>query len=646
VAKQPQRKIKGKQIASKKMDKNTASASKPQNSKTPSLKPLPIIDRSFKNDRSVELRGRVDLNATVVAQLQRAMLLQNQAKNGEKSSLKLYLGYSEANKYKFQDQAALADAVTLIATPVDVIVTAAIGPDVLKAFLSATGKRYMLAGASIYLGVIKNTAPYGKNNASQVRRNLFNDYHADLQTLLMQITGETDRVKVYRDLLRAKSYSSLEALAYGKQGLVDGVLMGPDAVITRQDLNAFLKGKRWTADEQAEFLRHYINIYQLPTRPLSSVSKLTIPVGTLSFYDPLKKPEKADKGEKSASGTDEKNTDDKATRADDKKASQKALPEEPVFYFGEKKLDKLPLRLKASKEKAAKRLFVEHLSTAANGILDDDVIFFNDGFNDETAEQIADALVALDHKKVAAKSKSHIKILENSPGGSVWSGQELRSLIKTLHTPVDVIVYGMGASCGSWLLCSATGNRLATPNARIMIHEAATQITSQTPHDHFNETLDGLHQSTLDYIAIVADACGRPFADVLEDFNHDVWFNPVECLFYGTNGMLDGILVSHNTVITKREVAQYLESQLGSKAKVAAYIKAKLNAKRDPQLGMTWQPEHHDEADPFENPLKVIAAVAKQAKPLESSRQFKGSAAHAAKDRTIDYFNVVVDDDK
>lgn len=591
------------------------------------------MDKSLKNDRAVEIRGPLDLNATTTAKILRGLILQDIAKYKDNSSLKFFIGPSSANKYRMQDQAALADAYLFVTRPVDVIIKSGMGCDTLKGYLAATGKRYMFAGSGMHMGVITNTAPYGKNKANQVRRQLFNDYVTDLQTLVMMKTGETDRKKVNEDLLSAREYNALQALYYGKTGLIDGILMGHDQVITRVQLDQFLKSKKWTKAQIASFLKDYINVYQLPTQAVAKLSPVSVPHGTLSFYKSLNKAE-----------------DKKKEEAAKKKGKAKPKkPEGPLFFMGEKKVADFPPKYTIPKDKPADRVMVEAMPTQLNGLLDDDVIFFNDHFCDESAEQIGDALMALDHKKALQKNPSHIKIIENSPGGSVWSGQELRSLIRSLLHPVDVIVYGMAASCGCWLLCSATGHRYATPNARIMFHEAATEIKSHIPADHFNEVHDGLDQATIDFVSVVAEGSGRSFEAVLQDFDHDVWLNPVESLFYGPKGLIDGIVVSHNQVLSRQDVEAYLVKLFGSKAKFDRYVEQKLMEKRNPRLGMKWEPEHHDEKDPFDNPLKVIEAVqhATKLKPIDTLAAFKGSAPNTGlANRSIDFFNVYIEEKK
>jgi hypothetical protein len=63
---------------------------------------------------------------------------------------------------------------------------------------------------------------------------------------------------------------------------------------------------------------------------------------------------------------------------------------------------------------------------------------------------------------------------------------------------------------------------------------------------------------------------------------------------------------------------------------------------------MKWDPEKHDETDPFDNPLKVINDMVDTLtlKPLSSLQSFKLSVPSADKDRTIDFFNVVMEDKK
>lgn len=638
-------------------------------------RPLPSMQfqGAIHNDYSVEIRGDVPVNAGTASQLLQSMLLRDIAKGDEKSSLKFYLGAFASDKYRHQDQAALADTMAFISRPVDVVIKAAATPDVLKTLLSATGKRFIYPGASLYVGKMDNAAAYGKNKDAQVRRKLFNDYHRDLKTLIMQRTGKKDAAEVHQDTMSDKNYNALQSLNYGKKGLVDGILIGYDKVITRKDLDAFYASKGWDPVKNAKqidaFNQDYMNLYQVSkanTTPLKTFSKSSLP-----SKEAMAKPEYSNYESLSESAGDDKDVAPEMMQGDPSQGEtlmldandmiekdneiyvrikQPKVPDPiPTFYFetpkGMMRTQQLALNSKAAPFQKFVQVEVANLPVKTGGILEDDVIYFNDAFTSETAEQIAEALLALDDKKSKQKNPSNIKILENSPGGSVWSGQELRGTIASMRTPVDVIVTGMGASCGSWLLCSATGNRFATPNARIMIHEAATS-SEMSSGDSFNHSMDSLNQATRDYVAIVADAVDRPFKDVWEDFKLDSWYNPVESLFYGKKGFIDGILVGHDKVITRKDVEKYLIKTLGSRAKMNEYVEKKLLQKREPDL--TWEPKDLRNDDPFDNPLDLIQKLSKEATSLSKDERFQHSAPsnEGGNERKINYFNVISTDDE
>ncbi len=139
-----------------------------------------------------------------------------------------------------------------------------------------------------------------------------------------------------------------------------------------------------------------------------------------------------------------------------------------------------------------------------------------------------------------------------------------------------------------------------------------------------------MHQATVNYVQIVAESTGRPFKEVWTDFKLDVWFNPLEALFYGKNGLIDGVLVGPNQVVTRKDVDQYLMKKLKSRAKVNQAIQAMIEKKRDPHL--SWQPEKHDELDVFENNLKVIDELSKQAKTISETKEFSQSMGVAVND--------------
>ncbi|MBY0402375.1 MAG: ATP-dependent Clp protease proteolytic subunit, partial [Cyanobacteria bacterium] len=439
------------------------------------------------NDYSVEIRGDVPINANTASQLLQGMLLRDIAKGEEEpSSLKFYLGSTFSDAYRQPDQAAMADTMTFVTRPVDVVVKSAITSDSLKTLLSATGKRFMYPGATIYVGASETAAGYAKNKDAQVRRKLFNDYLRDLHTLIALKTGKTDAKEIHADTMSNKDYNALQSLYYGKNGLVDGILIGFNQVITRKDLDAFFKAKGWTPKKNAKqieaFNKEYLNVYKVAKANITDLEKFsplslvtaqnrqseeyvhheTLHDHTLDNSSAASQPGEGEDGDSPVKmGTVALDLDklvidpEQAIQTEHGifvKVRQEAEKPPITYYFesprGIGKTKHLGLNGKVTKEPRYDHVEAVHVPHVQGSILNDDVIFFNDAFTDNTAESISEALITLDDKKRQEKSPSHIKIIENSPGGSIWSGQELRGTIGSLKTPVDVIVTGMGASCG------------------------------------------------------------------------------------------------------------------------------------------------------------------------------------------------------
>jgi ATP-dependent Clp protease protease subunit len=68
----------------------------------------------------------------------------------------------------------------------------------------------------------------------------------------------------------------------------------------------------------------------------------------------------------------------------------------------------------------------------------------------------------------------------NSPGGIVTSGLAIYDTMQYIHCPVSTVCTGMAASMGSFLLMAGeAGQRIALPNARIMLHQPSGGFRGQ-----------------------------------------------------------------------------------------------------------------------------------------------------------------------
>ena len=143
------------------------------------------------------------------------------------------------------------------------------------------------------------------------------------------------------------------------------------------------------------------------------------------------------------------------------------------------------------------------------------------------AERVTAQLLAL-----SAESDKPIKVVINSPGGHVESGDTIHDMIRFCGVPVKVIGTGWVASAGAHIYLGATKeNRLCLPNTRFLLHQPsggtrgmASDIEIQAREIiKMNERLN----------RIFADATGQPIEKIAKDTDRDYWLSAEEAKGYG-----------------------------------------------------------------------------------------------------------------
>ena len=109
-------------------------------------------------------------------------------------------------------------------------------------------------------------------------------------------------------------------------------------------------------------------------------------------------------------------------------------------------------------------------------LLKERIIFLNGPVEDGMSALICAQLLFLESEN----PKKEIGMYINSPGGVVTSGLAIYDTMQYIRSPVSTLCMGMAASMGSFLLCAgAKGQRIALPNARIMVHQPSGGFQGQ-----------------------------------------------------------------------------------------------------------------------------------------------------------------------
>lgn len=154
------------------------------------------------------------------------------------------------------------------------------------------------------------------------------------------------------------------------------------------------------------------------------------------------------------------------------------------------------------------------------------ILFMKGAVDEESSDQLMAQLLALD-----AESHEDITLYINSPGGIITGMFAIYDTIQLLDSKVDTRCVGLAASAAAFILATGTGNRAATENSRIMIHQplggasgTAKDIEIQAKNivwmrERINE--------------ILARRTGKSIEQVSEDTDRDYWLTGDEAVTYG-----------------------------------------------------------------------------------------------------------------
>ena len=101
-------------------------------------------------------------------------------------------------------------------------------------------------------------------------------------------------------------------------------------------------------------------------------------------------------------------------------------------------------------------------------LLRERIIFITGEIEDNMASVIVAQLLFLESENPSKDISMYI----NSPGGAVTAGMAIHDTMKYIRPKVSTICIGQACSMGSFLLAAGEpGQRMALPNARVMIHQ-------------------------------------------------------------------------------------------------------------------------------------------------------------------------------
>jgi ATP-dependent Clp protease, protease subunit len=155
-------------------------------------------------------------------------------------------------------------------------------------------------------------------------------------------------------------------------------------------------------------------------------------------------------------------------------------------------------------------------------------ILISDPIDHKLTSRVIAQLLHLDD----ADPKKPIKIFINSPGGSADDGFAIYDMIRFVRPRVRIISAGLSASAATVIMLGAKKeDRLALPNARIMIHQPSMQ--SFGPAEDLRRTAEQILKLRQRINELYAQETGQSLDKVTDDTDRDFWMTAQEAVDYG-----------------------------------------------------------------------------------------------------------------
>ncbi len=159
------------------------------------------------------------------------------------------------------------------------------------------------------------------------------------------------------------------------------------------------------------------------------------------------------------------------------------------------------------------------------------VLIFGE-INMPLAERVSAQLLAL-----ASENGEPIRVVVNSPGGHVESGDTIYDVLRFIEPEVTILGTGWVASAGASIFCAAPRERrLALPNTRFLLHQPSGGAGG--PASDIEIEAEQILSVRARLNGILAEATGQSIERIARDTDRNHWLNAREAVAYGLVGRI------------------------------------------------------------------------------------------------------------
>ena len=170
-------------------------------------------------------------------------------------------------------------------------------------------------------------------------------------------------------------------------------------------------------------------------------------------------------------------------------------------------------------------------------LLKERIIFLTGPVEDGMSSLICAQLLFLESEN----PKKEISMYINSPGGVVTAGMAIYDTMQYIKSPISTVCMGMAASMGSFLLTAGEkGQRIALPNARIMVHQPSGGFRGQA--SDIERHAEDIIKTKRQLNELYSKHTGQPIEVIERTLDRDYFMSADEAKAFG---LIDRVLEHH-----------------------------------------------------------------------------------------------------
>jgi ATP-dependent Clp protease protease subunit len=178
-------------------------------------------------------------------------------------------------------------------------------------------------------------------------------------------------------------------------------------------------------------------------------------------------------------------------------------------------------------DKSDKKASEPQSTPVANALFKSRTVLIFGEVDMKMAERVSAQLLAY-----AAEGEGDIRVIVNSPGGHVESGDTIHDMIRFVGPRVKMIGTGWVASAGAHIFLGAKKeNRFCLPFTRFLLHQPLGGVRGQVSDIQIEA--DEIIKMRERLIREIATETGQPYEKVVRDTERNYWIGADDAVGYG-----------------------------------------------------------------------------------------------------------------